>query len=166
MMTPYLVTKPHKSIGIAILLTLLLGPIGLFYASVLGGLIMTFVPIFLYLLFIVGIVQENSVLVGWSLGLLLFFVLTFWLINIIWAVISVSSYNKEIEDDAKRQLDLWNRLHEKDQNQFSVNINQNSPDLKISSQRTIEVSAKPNLQGWIKNNRGKTINDYFSKFGR
>jgi len=92
--------------------------------------------------------------------------MTFWLINIIWAVISVRSYNKEIEDDTKRQLDLWNRLHEKDQNQFAVNINQNSPDLKTSSQRTIEVSVKPNLQDWIKNNRGKTINDYFSKFGR
>jgi hypothetical protein len=166
MMTPYLVTKSPKSIGIAILLTFLLGPIGLFYASVSGGLIMTFGPIFLYLLFIVGIIQDNFVLMGWSLGLLLIFALTFWLISIIWAVISVRSYNKEIEDDAKRQLDLWNRLHEKDQSQFAVNINQNSPDLKISSQGIIEGSAKPNLQDWLKNNPGMTINDYFSKFGR
>ena len=127
---------------------------------------MTFGPIFIFLLLIYGVAIDDSVLVDWSIGLLLIFALTFWLINIIWAVIGVLSYNKEIEDDAKRQLDLWNRLHYKDQNQFVVNINQKSPGLNMSRQGTIEVSAKPNLQDWLKNNPGKIINDYYSKFGR
>ena len=46
MTTPFLVTKSPKSIGIAILLTILFGPLGLFYASVSGALIMLLAPIF------------------------------------------------------------------------------------------------------------------------
>ena len=164
-MVPYIVTKSPKSIGIAILLTFIFGPIGLFYASVSGGLIMTFGPIFLFLLLILGIAQDNSVLTGWSLSLLVIFTLTYWLINIIWAVISVRNYNKRIEENAEKQLELLSRVQEKDQNQFVANTNQNSPDIKASNNDTNEVSTKPNLQDWLKNNRGKTINDYFSKFG-
>ena len=82
MTAPFLVTKSPKSVGIAILLTFLLGPIGLFYASVSGGLIMTFTPIFLFLLAFVGLFQENALLLGWSVGLLIIFAVTFWLINI------------------------------------------------------------------------------------
>lgn len=165
MTTPFLVTKSLKSIGIAILLTFLFGSIGLFYASVSGGLIMTLTPIFLFLLLFVGTLQDNSILVGWSSGLLIIFVLTYWLINIIWAVISVNSYNEKIEDDAKRQFELWNSLHEKGQSQFVINVNQKSPNINTSGQGTT-LSSKPNLQDWAKNNPGKSINDYYSKFGR
>ena len=165
MTTPFLVMKSPKSIGIAILLTILFGPIGLFYASISGALIMIFTPIFLLLLLIIADSQDNSVLMGWSLGLSIIFALTYWLINIIWAVLSVRSYNEEIEEDAKRQFELWNSLHEKDQNQFLINTNQKSTDKDTSGQGAI-VSAKPNLKDWLKNKRGKTINDYFSRFGR
>jgi len=102
MTAPFLVTKSTKSVGIAILLTFLFGPIGLFYASVSGGLIMTFTPISLFLLVLVGLIQENSLLLGWSVVLLIIFAVTFWLINIIWATVSVMSYNKEIEEDANK----------------------------------------------------------------
>jgi len=163
MAAPFILTKSPKSIGIAILLTLLFGPIGLFYASVSGGLIMTMTPVFLLLLLIGGILQENSILVLWSSGLLLIFILTFWLINIIWAVISVRNYNKQIEDEARREHELWNRLREKDQTQVVINTHQNSPEINISEQRE-NVSAKPNLQEWLRKNPGKTINDYYSKF--
>ena len=163
MTAPFLVTKSPKSIGIAILLTLLLGPIGLFYASVSGGLIMTITPIVLFLLLITGTLQENSILVEWSAGLLIIFALTYWLINIIWAVISVNSYNKEIEEDSKRQFELWERLREADQKQVVINVNQKSPDINTSGQRTT-VSTKPSLQEWAKNNPGKSIHDYYSKF--
>lgn len=54
----------------------------------------------------------------------------------------------------------------KNQDQFEVYINQKSPDLNVSRQGTIEVSDKPNLQEWLKNNPGKRVNDYYSKFGR
>jgi hypothetical protein len=165
MTAPYLLTKSTKSIGIAILLTFLFGPIGLFYASVSGGLIMTFTPIFLFILSIVGLVQKNLFLLVWSGGFLIIYAVTFWLINIIWAVLSVISYNEELEDDAKRQFDLWNNHHEKSQNQFVVNITQKASDINTSGREAFEVSTKPNLQDWLKNNPGKTMNDYFAKFG-
>lgn len=166
MTTPFLVTKSTKSVGIAILLTFLFGPLGLFYASVTGGLIMTFTPILLIILTLVGLFQENSLLLGWSFGLLIAFAATFWLINIIWAAVSVTNYNKEIEEEANRQFDLWNRHQNTNPNQFVVNINQKTTDKKISGQETIDVTTKPTLQDWLKSNPGKSINDYFAKFGR
>lgn len=39
----FIVTKSPKSPGISILLTLLLGSLGLFYSTIVGGLIMTFI---------------------------------------------------------------------------------------------------------------------------
>ncbi|HRI79177.1 MAG TPA: hypothetical protein PLR06_06525 [Cyclobacteriaceae bacterium] len=166
MTTPFLVTKSPKSVGLAILLTFVFGPIGLFYASVSGGLIMTFTPIILAILVIAGLVQENSLLLGWSFGLLIIFVATFWLINIIWAAISVTSYNREIEDEAARQFDLWNRSRETTPNQFVVNINQKTSDINAIGREKIGVTTKPNLQDWLISNPGKSINDYFTKFGR
>jgi hypothetical protein len=165
MTTPFLVTKSPKSMGIALLLTFLFGPIGLLYASVSGGLIMIFTPIFILLLLIFGGSQNNLVLVGSSLGLIMIFALSYWLINIIWAVLGVIDYNKKIEDEARGQHELWNMLHEKDQNQYIININQKSPDINTSGQEA-SMLAKPNLQDWLKNNPNKTINDYFIKFGR
>ena len=165
MTTPFIVTKSPKSIGIAMLLTLLFGPIGLFYASISGGLIMTIIPIIFILLLYAGVLQENSLLMAWTSGLIIIFILIYWLIILIWAVISVRSYNEELEVDAKRQLELWNSLHEKDQNQYVININQKSPDINASGQ-VANMSTKPNLQDWLKNNPNKTINDYFIKFGR
>jgi hypothetical protein len=165
MTTPFLVTKSPKSIGIAILLTFLFGPIGLLYASVWGGLIMTFVPIIILSLLIFGTSQGNLVLAEPSIELIIILLLTYWLIIIIWAVMSVKSYNYKLENDAKRELDLWNILHERDQNQYVININQKSPEINTSGQRAI-VSAKPNIQDWLKSNPNKTINDYFLKFGR
>ena len=165
MSTPFLVTKSPKSIGIAILLSFLFGPIGLFYASVSGGLIMTITPIILILLLYAGVWQESSLLMAWTSGLIIIFILTYWLIILIWAVISVRNYNEELEVDAKRQLELLNSLHEKEQNQFVININQKPLDTNTSGQGTI-VSAKPSIHDWLKNNPRKTINDYFSIFGR
>lgn len=114
---PYLTTKSPKSVGIAILLTILFGPIGLFYASISGALIMIFTPILVLALFLIGVLQENSTLMNLSAGLLLFFALTYWLICIIWAVISVNEYNKEIEYENNRQLAIWDTLYGKDQKQ-------------------------------------------------
>ncbi len=68
---------------------------------------MTFTPIVLFLIFIVGIVQENTLLLDWSAALLIVFLLTYWLICIIWATISVNRYNRKIEEEAKRQYEIW-----------------------------------------------------------
>ncbi|HPS83564.1 MAG TPA: hypothetical protein PLA88_04565 [Bacteroidales bacterium] len=166
MTTPIIITKSTKSVGIAILLTFLFGPIGLFYASVIGGLIMTFMPIFLTVLSLVGLAQKNSSLFGWSFGILVVFSLTYWLINIIWAVISVSKYNRKIEEDAKKQVAMWNSYNHPNPNQFETNINQKVYGVKTSMQEQIKVSTKPNLKDWLRDNPGNTINDYFMKFGR
>jgi hypothetical protein len=164
MTAPFIVTKSPKSIGIAILLALLFGPIGLFYASVSGGLIMTITPIFLVIVFIYGLGMESAALVEWSIILILFFLSTYWLINIIWAVISVNIYNKKIEDDAKRQYEIWNSLHGRDQNIYVQNIYHKTPEINKSGQQALP-SDRPSLQEWLRKNPGRTINDYFTRYG-
>ncbi|MDX9928932.1 MAG: hypothetical protein RBS37_03680 [Bacteroidales bacterium] len=164
MTAPFIVTKSPKSIGIAILLALLFGPIGLFYASVSGGLIMTITPIFLVIVFIYGLGMESAALVEWSIILILFFLSTYWLINIIWAVISVNIYNKKIEDDAKRQYEIWNSLHGRDQNIYVQNIYHKTPEINKSGQQALP-SDRPSLQEWLRKNPGSTINDYFTRYG-
>ena len=165
MTAPYLTTKSPKSVGIAILLTILFGPIGLFYASISGALIMIFAPILVLALFFIGVIQENSTLMNLSAGLLLFFALTYWLICTIWAVISVNEYNKEIEYENNRQFVLWDSLYGKDQKQVVINVDRDSPKVSTADQGTI-IASKPSLQEWAKNNPGKSINDYYAKYGR
>jgi hypothetical protein len=89
----YLATKPTKSKGIAILLVIFFGPLGLFYSTVSGGIIMTlFAPAALLSLFIKGaIVQSETVLiiaVGWTI---LAYILCF-----LWAIGAVDNYNRSI----------------------------------------------------------------------
>jgi hypothetical protein len=166
MTTPIIVTKSPKSLGVAILLAFLFGPIGLFYASVFGGFVMTITPIFLILFIFAGFIHGNALLFGLSIGLWLVFASSFWLLNIIWAIISVGDYNKEIEEDARKQNDFWAKHYASTPNQVVVNINQNSSKANTSWRQTFETSAKPHIQDWLKSNPGKTINDYFAKFGR
>lgn len=159
-------TRNTKSVGIAILLTLLLGPIGLFYASVLGGVIMSFLPIILTLLIIYGDTDNFLTLVSWSAGLFLLLPGTYWLINVIWAVLSVNSYNREIEEDVRNQLQLMRIQNRSDANQIVVNLNQRTVDLKTNSNEQIDSQIRPNIQDWLKSNPNKSINDYYIKFGK
>ncbi len=69
---------PTKSLVVAILLAIFLGPIGLFYASVIGALIM------LVITAIIGFIT-------FGFGLFIPYI-----ICIIWAIIAVNSYNKRI----------------------------------------------------------------------
>jgi len=69
---------PTKSLVVAILLAIFLGPIGLFYASVIGALIM------LAITAIIGFIT-------FGFGLFIPYI-----ICIIWAIIAVNSYNKRI----------------------------------------------------------------------
>ena len=74
--TRTVIVTPTKSVGIAILLTVLFGSLGMFYSTVWGGIIMTILSI------IVGVVTVG-------LGLLIT-----WPISIIWGAMAASSYNK------------------------------------------------------------------------
>jgi len=72
------VVKPVKSAGVAIILTVLFGPLGMFYSTIAGGIIMTILSL-LVALFTLG------------LGLIIT-----WPICIIWGALAASSYNKRI----------------------------------------------------------------------
>jgi hypothetical protein len=72
------VTTATKSMGVAIILTVLFGPLGMLYSTILGGIIMGIVSL------VVGILTVG-------LGL----VVT-WPICIIWAAVATSSFNKKL----------------------------------------------------------------------
>lgn len=72
------ITKSPKSMGISIALTLFFGPLGMFYSTILGAIVMIIIDI------IVGI---------FTLG---FGLLVTWPIQVVWAAIATSMYNKKL----------------------------------------------------------------------
>jgi hypothetical protein len=73
-----IVVTRQKSVGVALLLAFFFGPLGLLYASVIGGIVM------LCLGLVIGIV---------TFGFGLIFV---WIASVIWAVVAVNMYNKKV----------------------------------------------------------------------
>lgn len=76
--TNVVITRSPKSQGISFILTFLFGPLGLFYSTVLGGIIML----------ILGIIITVVTL---GMGAILV-----WLVCIVWGAIAVSSYNGKL----------------------------------------------------------------------
>lgn len=79
-----IVVTPTKSMGMAIILTAIFGPLGMFYSTIVGGIIMFLV----------------------SIGVLIFtaglgFLFT-WPICIIWAAVAVKSHNDAVRSGAIR----------------------------------------------------------------
>ena len=72
------VVMPTKSMGISILLTLFFGPLGLFYSSIIGGVVMLILSI------IVGILTAGLGLIITQIGC------------VIWGAVSTNSYNKKL----------------------------------------------------------------------
>lgn len=72
------VTKSPKNMGISIALTLFFGPLGMFYSTIAGAIVMMIIDV------IVGILTVG-------IGLLVT-----WPIQVIWAAIATSSYNKKL----------------------------------------------------------------------
>lgn len=73
-----IVIKNKKSVGLAILLTILFGPLGMLYSTVLGAIIMSIV----------------SIVIGFlTLGIGLFFI---WPIYIIWGALAASKTNNQV----------------------------------------------------------------------
>jgi hypothetical protein len=83
--TQHVVVTSTKSVGIAILLTLIFGSIGMFYSTVKGAIIMTLLTIVLAVVFIAS-----------NPAMLIAHFPVMWLISIIWGAMAVKSYNKEI----------------------------------------------------------------------
>jgi hypothetical protein len=61
----YIHTRPAKSPGIAIILTVLLGPLGMFYSTIPGGLIMSLVTII-----VLPITLGPGILITWPICVL------------------------------------------------------------------------------------------------
>ncbi len=97
----YIVTKPVKSKGIAILLVAAFGPIGMFYSTITGGITMTlFIPTTIILLLFTGYTYHAGIftLIALLVGLISY------IVNFIWAVNAVNNYNKKIIDGQKYNL--------------------------------------------------------------
>lgn len=73
-----IVVKTGKSVGVAILLSFLLGPLGMLYSTISGGIIM---------MIVCGIVAI------FTLGFGLFLM---WPICVIWAAIAASNHNRNL----------------------------------------------------------------------
>jgi hypothetical protein len=73
-----MIVAKQKSAGIAFLLAFFFGPLGLLYASVIGGIIMIILSL------IIGIFTLG---IGLIIG---------WVISIIWAVVAVNMHNKKL----------------------------------------------------------------------
>lgn len=76
--TQHVVVTSTKSVGIAIILTVLFGSLGMFYSTIWGAIIMTVLSIIVAVL---------------TLGVGL---LVTWPISIIWGAVAASSYNKQL----------------------------------------------------------------------
>jgi hypothetical protein len=151
-----------KSLGLAIVLTLFFGPLGLFYASITGGLIMCLTPVLLFALFIFGAVANSSFLLASSLVLLVVFAVSYWIICVIWAATAVSNHNNKV-NDAIRQAELLKQLKETkptDTSTQNTNVTR-----QTSIQETQSNSDSPSLQDWRKANPYSSINDYYRIYG-
>lgn len=69
---------PYKSVAVALIFSVILGPIGLLYASLWGGFVMI----------MIGIVVVSSKFI--------FPIILVWIISCIWSVAAVESYNKKV----------------------------------------------------------------------
>ena len=76
-----IITKSPKSMGIALLLTALFGPIGMFYATIIGAIVMSVI----YIVIAVATM---------GLGFIILFLLN--PVCMIWAAISVKMSNKAL----------------------------------------------------------------------
>ena len=99
----YIVTKPLKDKGLAVFLVVVFGSLGLFYSSIIGGIIMTvFFPILIIVLFFL---QHYFLLI--SLCCL------YYVICIIWAISGVNNYNKNVTQYSSPYSSLYSQNERK-----------------------------------------------------
>lgn len=72
------VALPYKSAAVALILSVVLGPVGLLYASFWGGIVMI----------AIGIIVISSRLI--------FPILLIWIMSCVWSVQAVDSYNRKL----------------------------------------------------------------------
>jgi len=90
----HMVVTPTKSVGIAILVTVVFGPLGLFYATVRGALIVIAVSIAAaVLLLTTGLSGHGGT--GTLLGLGSILPIA-WIVSFVWGVVAVNAYNARL----------------------------------------------------------------------
>lgn len=152
-----------KSLGLAIVLSLIFGPIGLFYASVSGGLIMSLTPLAVFLLLFLGVISQSSVLLASSAILLVIFALSYWIICVIWAATSVSNYNNKVINDARHE-EFLRILDEKNQINNSQIVQNTTPEetTKVPDKQNID---QPTIKVWKQQNPNSSTNEYYEIYG-
>lgn len=139
----YIVTKSPKNKGIAILLTLIFGPIGLFYASIRAGIIMTILPLITVFIIFASTLMGQFFLTR-AMFLLFASIIPYWIICFVWAIKAVNNYNKQIE---------INSINYQNKN------NRNDSDKSFKN----EFRSNNKFQEWSKNNPHKSINDFYKE---
>jgi hypothetical protein len=87
-----------KSMGMALILVLFFGPVGLLYSSVLGGLVLLGLPVCLLILATsIGSHMGNTQAAGSLIALVFVLLIPEWIVSLIWAAIAVSGHNRRIE---------------------------------------------------------------------
>lgn len=86
----------RKSVGLAIVLALIFGPFGMFYATVRGAFAMLLLPILGVGLFIYAGQQNLNALMVTMFIWLLFFASFYWIICVVWAGVAAAGKNKII----------------------------------------------------------------------
>ena len=87
-------TRPKKSMGIAVTLTVLFGPLGLLYTSISIGLITLFGGMFTGCILALDVMQEPEATYEEAQFSLEIFGALLWLISIILCVLAVKSHNR------------------------------------------------------------------------
>ena len=106
-----IIVKNQKSVGISIILTLLLGPIGLFYSTIRGGVIMIIALIVLYVLVF------NAILDGTfsNVSSIILLYLLYCAGCIYWGVKAVNDYNHDLTIDKDK---IEEQIEEKTERQI------------------------------------------------
>ncbi|OSZ82921.1 hypothetical protein CAP35_06575 [Chitinophagaceae bacterium IBVUCB1] len=136
-----------KNLVAAILLTLLLGPFGLYYATVIGGIIMTIiVPAISFLVLRMNNpAEEISYVLGLTAGALFLYSIVIWPACIIWAVISVTIHNKKVTRKEYQYLETL---------------------AKINNIEHYQNNGNAEMLEWFKENPNKGMNDYYASKGK
>lgn len=157
----YYIKVKTKSLGLAIVLTLLFGPLGLLYATIRGGLIMILTPLILFLFLIIGLANQSVGLFASSAILLVVFSISYWIICVVWAATAVSNYNNKVLNDA-REAEFLRTIKDNSNRDYQ----NNTPKVEINTQdKQNNDSSIITFKEWIKVNPYCSISDYYKIYG-
>ncbi|RYD57628.1 MAG: hypothetical protein EOP56_07570 [Sphingobacteriales bacterium] len=152
--------KQQKSLVAAILLSVLLGPIGVFYASIWSGTILTFGPFILVFLLkapqyaSLGDAIESTLLTVFTIGILSFVI--YWPFCIMWSALMTVIYNRRVNKSNYRLARTLTTVE-------PVKVQRNTIR-KAEPQKQSNAEVRPKIGDWLRDNPGKTMQDYHSNF--